>query len=517
LKYLKITGNQKLTGTIDIQPAKNSILLVIVASLLTNEEVIIEDYVDIIDLKHMLELLEELHVEYAVSNSSNTGKTQIVMKKHDSNITRKDMIDCIFQKNLSVTDKNYNSGIYPNLVYDYDKFRSKDDKKIAFISNEIYQFFGDDMEVHDVQIQDKIATPVNTENYSDTDTPEDNVYILSDIAEKVRTSILFWGAMLANGHSVVIKLPGGCNLGTRAYDMHIDALTQMGACIEEKSICDEDYIFAKLDTPDGKLRGIEYTFRQISVTGTANILMAATLAKGDTILHNIAIEPEILNLIELLRKMSADISFLKSRSILIKGNDKLNGARHEILKDRIEAGTYLIAGAGLGNKLRVNISPTLVESTLNVLSNMGAIVEKYPDHVVISNSRLHSIDVFTGPYPEFSTDLQPQLTSLLSIVEGKSRIFETMFDSRICHVDELQKMGANIKVDGRVIIVNGVLKLSGSDLKSYALRGAAAMVLAAMFAQGESCIFGVEKLYRGYDNIVEKLANCGAIIEEHED
>lgn len=489
MKYLKITGNQNLTGEIQIQPAKNSILLAVVASLLTDEEILIDDYVDIIDLKHMLELLEEASVDSKLIRCDITAKSKILMKKNSDKIYNKNMSNCLFTKSISIPYENF-----PNIVYYEDKFTTKDKEKITMMSNEIYKFFG-------------------TDSISSSDSAVySNVHVLSDVAAKIRTSILFWGAMLANGNSFAIKLPGGCNLGTRAYDMHIDALTQMGANIQEIRIDDDDYLFAK--TNHSKLRGIEYTFRQVSVTGTANILMAATLADGETTLHNIAIEPEIINLIDLLKKMSANISFIGSRSIVIQGQEKLCGATHKLVPDRIEAGTYLIAGAALGQRLRVNIFPYLVESTLNVLSRMGVVIERHQDHVIISKSELHSIDVFTGPHPDFSTDLQPQLTALMTLADGKSRIFETMFDNRTCHVGELQKMGASIDVDGRVIIVNGASMLMGCDLNSYALRGSAAVVLAALFAHGESRVFGIEKLYRGYDNIVEKLSKCGAIIEE---
>lgn len=490
-KCLSIFGQRELSGDIIIHPAKNSILLVVVASLLTQDELIIDDYVDIIDLKHMLNLLREIGVN-----------VNVVSEKVDCD-GNENAYEVEYEVDKTITKiimKNQNSTVQHNF-----------EKRLEGLRESLKSYI---------------------ENYFDNPS---EVYIFSDIASKIRTSILLWGAMLANGNSFVIKLPGGCNLGTRAYDMHIDALSKMGAKIEEKSIEGEDYLFASILRANGKndvsdvnsrsaitsndrnrrLQAIDYHFRQVSVTGTANITMAACLAKGVTTLHNIAIEPEIINLIELLKKMGAKIDFISERSIKIHGCKKLSGAKHNVILDRIEAGTYLIAGAILGNNLKVHVSPELVKATVKVLKSARVNLDCRENCIIVNKSKIQPIDVCTGPYPEFSTDLQPQLTAMLALANGRSTIRETMFDNRFCHADELNKAGAQISIDGECLVIDGVKELRASALNSYALRGAAASVLGALFANGNSYVFGIDKLYRGYGGIVKKLTDCGASVKEH--
>lgn len=526
-KCLSIFGQKELSGNIAIHPAKNSILLVVIASLLTQEELIIDDYVDIIDLKHMLNLLREIGVIVSVvsekiaaekvnsekftpkdfidvqgAGSQNTKKTKIVMKKSNTS-GDSNLLDFTILQNPILEESSIKS-MKQQLSTVQQNLKKRLEKTKESLKSYIENYFDNPLEV----------------------------YIFSDIASKIRTSILLWGAMLANGNSFVIKLPGGCNLGTRAYDMHIDALCKMGAKIEEKSIEGEDYLFASVpnandrnsisskngrndkNNRNARLQGIQYHFRQVSVTGTANITMAACLANGVTTLHNIAIEPEIINLIELLKKMGAKIDFISERSIQIHGCKKLSGAKHNVILDRIEAGTYLIAGAILGNNLKVHVSTELVKATVKVLKSAGVNLDCREDYIIVNKSKIQPIDVCTGPYPEFSTDLQPQLTAMLTLANGRSRIRETMFDNRFCHADELNKAGAQISIDGEYLIIDGVNELRASFLNSYALRGAAASVLGALFANGNSYVFGIDKLYRGYGGIVKKLNACGASVKE---
>jgi UDP-N-acetylglucosamine 1-carboxyvinyltransferase len=475
VRYLKIIGNKKMKGEIDIQGAKNSILVIVVVALLTQHSITIKNVVKISDLNNMLNLLNQCGVDTSfVENSTNNSSLDLVIEK----------------RSQSTNKLNLENPIHPD--YDINKA----------LVQEINNFFSD---------EDK-----------------NDLVVFSDNAKEVRTSLMLWGALFANGTNFVIRQPGGCNLGDRKFDMHIDALGKMGAVLEEKNICGKGYLFGKIkknqsnisaDDSDSRLNAIDYTFRQISVTGSANIMVAACLAKGTTTLHNIALEPELTDLIELLNKMGADIKFIGERSISIEGKDDLFGAEHEILKDRIEAGTYMIAGAAIGEELKINIAPWLVKSTTEVLRNVGATIIEYDDYIVINAAdNLNPIEVSTGAYPQFSTDLQPQLTVLLSIANGKSKIIENMFNNRVCHLPELNKMNANVSccVEKKNIYVEGVKSLSGTHVNSYALRGAAAMVLAGLFSNGETKVYDIDKLYRGYYGIVSKLVKCGLDVEELE-
>lgn len=328
-----------------------------------------------------------------------------------------------------------------------------------------------------------------------------------DIIETSRASILILGPLIARNGYAKVSLPGGCPIGDRKIDFHLEGLKKMGAKIN----IEDGYIIAE----SNKLNGIEYTFPNKSVTGTENLLMAATLAQGETFIGNCALEPEISDLINLLLSMGADIKREENDSLIIKGKTTLKGSIHKVIPDRIEMGTYIIAGCLLDNEIIVeNAIPEYIESLLNVLENMGVkiIVDKNKIKVN-STGNISPIDIETKPYPGFPTDLQAQLTTLLTQANGISRIKENIFNRRFRHVDELNKLGANIKVKGNTAIIKGKTELRGGVIKSTDLRASAALLLGGLIADGETVVENSYQLFRGYENMPEKLSQLGADIK----
>ncbi|QKX03143.1 UDP-N-acetylglucosamine 1-carboxyvinyltransferase [Wolbachia endosymbiont of Litomosoides sigmodontis] len=327
------------------------------------------------------------------------------------------------------------------------------------------------------------------------------------IASKLRTSFLMLGPMLSRFGKVKTAFPGGCNIGKRPVDMHIKALKEMGAKVE----IDGCNIIA---TVKRKLQGREITFEKISVGATENIIMAATLAEGVTTINNAATEPEVLDLIVFLKKMGANIE-INNTKVIIAGVKRLNGCVHKIISDRIEAGTYALAAIITNGKLvlkGVNLSD--VRSIANELKAIGAMVELYDEGIIISrkNGSIKSINVATGPYPNFPSDMQPQLMSTMCIADGVSIIEENIFENRFLHVNELRKLGANISIKKNKATMNGVQSLSGANLYATDLRSTAALVLASLVASGETIISNPHHLWRGYEAMHEKLNSCGADI-----
>jgi UDP-N-acetylglucosamine 1-carboxyvinyltransferase len=328
-----------------------------------------------------------------------------------------------------------------------------------------------------------------------------------DIIETSRASILILGPLIARNGYAKVSLPGGCPIGDRKIDFHLEGLKKMGAKINIK----DGYIIAE----SNKLNGIEYTFPNKSVTGTENLLMASTLAEGETFLGNCALEPEISDLINLLLSMGADIKREENDSLIIKGKTSLKGSIHKVIPDRIEMGTYIIAGCLLDNEIIVeNAIPEYIKSLLNVLENMGIkiIVDKNKIKVN-STGNISPIDIETKPYPGFPTDLQAQLTTLLTQANGISRIKENIFNRRFRHVDELNKLGANIEVKGNTAIIKGKTELRGGIIKSTDLRASAALLLGGLIADGETVVENSYQLFRGYENMPEKLSQLGADIK----
>lgn len=332
-----------------------------------------------------------------------------------------------------------------------------------------------------------------------------------DIVRKMRGSILVLGPLLARFGQAKVSLPGGCAIGTRPVDLHIKGLEEMGATIE----IDEGYINAK--APKGGLQGAKILFPKISVGATENLLMAATLAKGTTTLANAAREPEIVDLGECLIKMGAKITGLGTDTIRIEGVSTLNGTHHSIIPDRIETGTYIIAAGMAGGTIKLqNARIDTLSAVLGHLSQAGIEVEQSGHDIIVSREieRLQGVDIMTEPYPGFPTDLQAQFMSMLTIAEGAGMVTETIFENRFMHVPELNRMGANITVQGNSAIVRGVGKLKGAEVMATDLRASVALVLAGLIAQGETTVNRIYHLERGYEDIVGKLGGVGANIKK---
>ncbi len=330
-----------------------------------------------------------------------------------------------------------------------------------------------------------------------------------DIVRKMRGSILVLGPLLARFGEAKVSLPGGCAIGTRPVDLHIKGLEEMGAEIK----LEEGYINAK--APKGGLQGAQITFPKVSVGATENLLMAATLANGTTTLSNAAKEPEIKDLGECLIKMGAKIGGLGTDTIRIEGVKSLNGARHSIIPDRIETGTYIIAAGMTGGTVRLkNARIDDISAVLGHLSQAGIEVEQSKNDIVVcrNSERLQGVDIMTEPYPGFPTDLQAQFMAMLTVANGAGMVTETIFENRFMHVPELNRMGADISTQGNSAIVRGVQTLKGAEVMATDLRASVALVMAGLVAEGETTVNRIYHLERGYEDIVGKLGGVGANI-----
>ncbi len=331
-----------------------------------------------------------------------------------------------------------------------------------------------------------------------------------DLVKTMRASSLVLGPLAARCGRARVSLPGGCAIGARPIDMHLGGLTALGATIRQ----DRGYIEAR--APQGGLRGGLVSFRRPTVTGTEDLLMAAVLAKGETVLDNAAREPEVVDLATLLRKMGAFIEGEGTRTIRVQGRDRLRGADHAIIPDRIETGTYLAAGAITGGELTLeNVCPDHVRPVIAKLRQAGCAIEEPADGTLsVRNGRpLFAVDVTTREHPGFPTDMQAQIMALLTQAEGISNVVETVFENRFMHVLELQRMGADIKIEGNLAVVRGRCELSGTDVMASDLRASACLVLAGLVAHGHTVVHRIYHLQRGYERMAEKLAAVGASIE----
>jgi len=327
-----------------------------------------------------------------------------------------------------------------------------------------------------------------------------------EIVKTMRASSLVLGPLLARTGMARVAMPGGCAIGGRPIDLHLKALEAMGAVITQ----DHGYLEARTT----RLRGAHIVFDRITVTGTEDILMAATLAEGETILENCAREPEVTDLAALLQAMGAKIEGAGTSTITIQGVTSLHGARHRINPDRIEAGTFLIAGAITGGDLNVDCcEPRHLGSIIAKLQQCGVKIEVGPDNVrVRSGGQLKAVDITTEEYPGFPTDMQAQLMALATQCEGTSNVTENIFENRFMHVQELNRMGANISVQGRTATVRGKTELQSAAVMCSDLRASASLVIAALVADGESILDRVYHMDRGYERIEEKLRGVGAQI-----
>lgn len=328
-----------------------------------------------------------------------------------------------------------------------------------------------------------------------------------ELMRKIRASYYLIGALLGRYHHAEVAMPGGCNFGgIRPIDQHIKGFKALGASIE---IREGGYIHA--DAPNG-LTGAHIYFDVVSVGATINIMLAAVLAKGQTILENCAKEPHIVDLANFLNSMGADVKGAGTDVIKIRGVHRLRGGMYSIIPDQIEAGTYMAAVAACGGQVLVkNVIPKHLECITAKLKEMGVEVTEYDDSVLVTRSgRLRKTNLKTLPYPGFPTDMQPQLTTALCLADGTSIITEGVWDTRYRYTEELARMGASIHVDGKIAVIEGVKELTAAPIRAYDLRAGAAMVIAGLAAKGVTQVEQVTNIERGYENLVEKFVNLGA-------
>ncbi len=426
MKKLAIKGGKKLFGTIEISGAKNATLPIMVASILTKEDLTLSNIPHVSDISTMANILISLGVEF----------------------------------NLKSLDKNKG-------------------------------------------FEGKVIT-LNGKNI-------DNFEASYELVSKMRASILTLGALLARFGEAKVSLPGGCAIGTRPVDLHLKALEKMGAKIAIKN----GYVEAKTKT--GKLKGAKIIFDKISVGATQNILMAACLAEGKTIIENAAMEPEIVDLANCLIKMGAKITGAGSKVIEIQGVKTLKGANHHIIGDRIEAGTYAIAAAMTNGEIILKgVTMSLFDSVKKSFDEAGLDliqIDEYSVKAKRKSAKIQATNITTKEYPGFPTDMQAQFMSLMTIAQGESIIKENIFENRFMHVLELVRMGANIEYKGNIAKVKGVKELSCAEVMATDLRASACLVLAALTVKETTIINRLYHLERGYERMAEKLYSCQANIE----
>ena len=328
-----------------------------------------------------------------------------------------------------------------------------------------------------------------------------------DLVKTMRSSILVLGPLLARYGYAEVSLPGGCAIGSRPVNIHIKGLQDMGADIEVKN----GYIYARAD----RLQGARIVMDLVTVTGTENLMMAAALAKGTTLLENAAREPEVVDLANFLIAMGAKISGAGTDTITIEGVERLHGTRYRVVPDRIETGTFLIAAAITGGMVKLkNTNPYILDSVLDKLKEAGAEIDVGEDWVSLDmhGQRPRPVNIRTAPYPAFPTDMQAQFTALNAIADGTGTVVETIFENRFMHVQELQRMGADIEVEGNTAIIRGVKGLTGAPVMATDLRASASLILAGLMAKGETAVQRIYHIDRGYELIEEKLSYLGAKI-----
>jgi UDP-N-acetylglucosamine 1-carboxyvinyltransferase len=329
-----------------------------------------------------------------------------------------------------------------------------------------------------------------------------------ELVKTMRASILVLGPLLARYGQAEVALPGGCAIGSRPVNLHISALESMGAQI----VVEDGYIKATLN---GKLKGARIVMDLVTVTGTENVMMAATLAKGQTIIENAAREPEVVDLANCLVEMGAKISGQGTDTIVIDGVPELHGCSYSVMPDRIETGTYLIAAAATRGKVRVkDTRPDILDAVLAKLEQVGAEIKLGKDWIELDmhGKRPRSVSLRTAPYPAFPTDMQAQFTALNAVAEGTGSITETVFENRFMHVHEMNRMGASIRVEGNTVIVDGVESLKGAPVMATDLRDSASLIIAGLVSQNETSVDRIYHIDRGYECIEEKLQLLGAKI-----
>lgn len=333
-----------------------------------------------------------------------------------------------------------------------------------------------------------------------------------EMVKTMRASILVLGPLLARFGTARVSLPGGCAIGSRPVDLHIKGLQAMGAAIH----ITHGYIQAStLHLPNRRLQGARYYMDLVTVTGTENLMMAAALAEGTTVLENAAKEPEVVDLAEMLIKMGAKITGAGTDVITIVGVEKLNGTTHNVVCDRIEAGTYMVAAAMTGGEVKLlNARADLLDAVIEKLREAGATVTSDANSITVkSNGKLKAVNIRTAPHPAFPTDMQAQFMALNVVAEGVAKVTETIFENRFMHVQEMQRLGADISIDGNTALVKGVDFLDGATVMATDLRASASLILAGLVARGETVVERIYHLDRGYENLEAKLNALGANVK----
>lgn len=412
MEKLRIIGGNRLSGSVRISGAKNAVLPILAASLLTADELVLHNVPHLADVKTMLSLLEGMGV-----TCHQDGET------------------------VRLCAANVTSTVAPY-----------------------------------------------------------------ELVKTMRASILVLCPLATRFGSARVSLPGGCTIGARPVDQHIQALLKMGADVQ----IDHGFV----DLKSGRLQGTKIVTDMVTVTGTENIMMAAVLAEGRTVIENAAREPEVVDLANCLRAMGAKIEGDGTSTIVIDGCDSLHGAEHSVIPDRIEAGTFMAAAAATkGDVTLTNVAPDTLSVVIDKICEAGAEIETGPDWIrVTMNSRPKSVSIRTEPHPGFPTDMQAQIMALDCVADGTAQITETIFENRFMHVPELQRLGADIQVEGHTAVVRGVEQLQGARLMATDLRASASLVIAALAAEGESIVDRIYHLDRGYDRMELKLQALGADI-----
>ncbi|MER9441078.1 UDP-N-acetylglucosamine 1-carboxyvinyltransferase [Mesorhizobium sp. M0340] len=423
---IRIVGGNKLAGSIPISGAKNAALPLMIAALLTDDTLTLENVPHLADVEQLIRILGNHGVDYSVN-----GRREKQQEGYSRTIT------------------------------------------------------------------------FSARNIVDTTAPY-------ELVSKMRASFWVIGPLLARMGEAKVSLPGGCAIGTRPVDLFLEGLQALGADID----VDTGYVIAK--TRNGRLVGNRYVFPKVSVGATHVLMMAASLATGETVLENAAREPEIVNLAECLNAMGAKISGAGTATITVDGVEALSGARVRVIPDRIETGTYAMAVAMTGGDVVLEgARPDLLQTVLDIISQTGAEITQTNSGIRVSRNGagISPVDVTTAPFPAFPTDLQAQFMGLMTMAKGKSRITETIFENRFMHVQELARLGAHITLSGQTAIVDGVAKLKGAPVMATDLRASVSLVIAGLAAEGETTVNRVYHLDRGFERLEEKLSGCGAEIE----
>ena len=354
----------------------------------------------------------------------------------------------------------------------------------------------------DVMLSDEMEVQVDTSSIN-------NLNARYELVITMRASILVLGPLLAKFQKATVALPGGCAIGSRPVNLHIDAMRAMGAKID----IEDGNIKASVK---GRLKGAKIIFEPVSVTGTENVLMAASLAEGETIIENAAREPEVLDLANCLKAMGAKIEGAGTDQIKITGVDNLEGAAFSVMPDRVEVGTYLTAVAMTGGQVKIkSAKPEYLSSVISKLEQTGSVIHTGEDwvEIIMDQDKPDAISLTTGPYPSFPTDMQAQFVSLNAIAKGNSTVTETVFENRFMHVQEIARMGGNISLKGNTAVIEGIDRLNGAPVMATDLRASASLVLAGLVADGATTIDRIYHIDRGYERIEEKLKMLGADIE----